>query len=236
MSTEDETIVLEGVSVLIGMPTAPKTGVPIQTVLSLVGTVEHLTRAKIDFGMCSEVSGTVQMGRDAIVADFLETDKQKLLWIDSDMVWTPKDVFRLLALSTKFDVIACTYPAKVDKPSFYVNYEPGQYDVNKYGLLPVKGVGLGFTIVDRKVMQQLSDSKPPLFDELSQRNLKAIFDFDVHNGKRRSEDMKFFDDLRALGHTVWMDTLTNLGHIGDKQWTGDVRAALMNENQDQKAA
>jgi hypothetical protein len=71
-----------------------------------------------------------------------------------------KDVFRLLALSTKFEVVACAYPAKVDTPTFYVNYEPGEYEANKYGLLSVKGVGLGFTIVDRKVIQELSDRAP----------------------------------------------------------------------------
>src|SRR6185369_4499098 len=154
---EDEAISLEGVSVMIGMPVGPKVGLPMQTVLSLVSTVEHLVRAKIDFGVTAEVTGQVQMGRDAIAADFLASDKQKLLWVDSDMVWQPRDAFRLLALSTKFDVVACAYPAKVEKPAFYVNYEPGQYEANKYGLLPVKGVGLGFTIVDRKVIQELYD-------------------------------------------------------------------------------
>lgn len=233
---ENETINLEGVSVMIGMPVAPKAGLPMQTVMSLVGTVEHLTKARIDFGVSAEVTGTVQMGRDAIVDDFLQTNKQKLFWIDSDMVWEPADFLRLLALSTRFDVIACTYPAKIDKTAFYVNYEPGTNEVNKYGLLPVKGVGLGFSIIDRKVIQAVADNSPHLFDEISGRNLASVFRFDIHNGKRRSEDMAFFADIKALGYEVWMDTLTNLGHIGDKVWTGDVRSALMNENKEQEAA
>lgn len=235
---DNEAISLDGVSVMIGMPVGPKVGLPMQTVLSLVSTVEHLARAKVDFGVTAEVTGQVQMGRDAIVADFLATNMQKLLWIDSDMVWQPKDVFRLLALSTKFDVVACAYPAKVDKPTFYVNYEPGEYEANKYGLLSVKGVGLGFTIVDRKVIQELSDRAPKLFDEITQRELSAVFRFDIHEGKRRSEDMAFFADVKALGYDVWLDTMTNLGHIGDKEWTGDIRAALIGENvkDEQKAA
>lgn len=233
----DEAISLEGVSVMIGMPVGPKVGLPTQTVLALVSTVEHLVRAKIDFGITAEVTGQVQMGRDAIVADFLATDKQKLLWIDSDMVWQPRDVFRLLALSTKFEVVACAYPAKIDKTAFYINYAPGEHEANKYGLLPVKGVGLGFTIVDRKVVQELYDRAPKLFDELSNRDLAGIFRFDIHEGKRRSEDMAFFADVKALGYEVWLDTMTNLGHIGDKEWTGDLRAALMSENtKEQKAA
>jgi hypothetical protein len=50
--------------------------------------------------------------------------------------------------------------------------------------------------------------------------------------------MAFFADVKDLGYDVWLDTMTNLGHIGDKQWTGDLRAALMGEtaSEEQRAA
>ena len=63
-----------------------------------------------------EASSVVQIGRDAVLDDFLQDDTQKLFWIDSDMVWEPGDFLRLLALSTTRGVVCAAYPRKVDGP------------------------------------------------------------------------------------------------------------------------
>lgn len=222
-----ETFDLRGISVHIGMPVAPKTGLSPKTAISLCSTVERLTKAQIDFSMAMEVSGIVTVCRDMVLDDFLQSNKQKLFWLDSDMVWTADDFMRLLALSTKHDCIACAYPAKVEGPeTFYVNYDPANMGLNQYNLMPIKGVGLGFTIVDRKICEQLAAKAPRMGDQITGREMASVFRVDIHEGHRRTEDMAFFADIMDLGHTVWMDPTINLGHIGDRQWNGDVSAAL----------
>lgn len=209
------------------MPVAPKTGLPPKTAMALCSTVEYLTKLPVKFSLGMEMSGIVTSCRDMVFDDFMRGDKQKLFWLDSDMVWTAQDFLRLLALSQKYDVIACTYPAKIEGPeTFYVNYDPARMEPNRYGLLPVKGVGLGFCVVDRRICEQLSAKAPRFLDQYSGREMASIFRVDIHEGRRRSEDFAFFADINALGHEVWLDPSINLGHIGDREWTGDVMAAL----------
>jgi hypothetical protein len=224
---ESETFDLRGISVHIGMPVSPKSGLPPKTAISLCSTIERLTRSQVDYSMALEVSGIVENARDMVLADFLEGDKQKLLWLDSDMVWTADDVSRIVALSSMHDIIAATYPAKVEgAPTYYINHEAGMASVNKYGLMPIYGTGLGFTIVDRKVCEQLAAKAPKVSDQISGRTMACVFRQDIHDGHRMTEDFAFFSDCRALGYTVWLDTTINLGHIGEREWTGNVAAAL----------
>lgn len=219
---ESETFDLAGISVHLGMPVAPKCGLPPKTVLSLCATVQQLTRGGVDYSFAMEISGIVENSRDMVITDFLEGNKQKLFWFDSDMVWSADDVGRFIALSTKHDVLVATYPAKVDgKPTFYINHAPEDLPLNKYGLMPVYGAGLGFTIVDRKVCEQLAARAPKVKDQISGRTLYSVFRQDIIDGHRMTEDFAFFSDIRALGHTVWLDPSIKLGHIGEKEWTGD---------------
>ena len=224
---DTETFDLRGMSVHIGMPVAPKSGIAPKTAMSLCSTVERLTRAGIDYTVAMEVSGIVENSRDMVLTDFLEGDKQKLLWLDSDMVWTADDVSRILALSTYHEVIAATYCAKVDgPPTFYINHAAEDLPFNRYGLMPVYGVGLGFTIVDRKVCEELAATKPVVTDQISGRKLNCVFRQGIHEGHRMTEDFCFFSDVRDLGYTVWLDPSIKLGHIGEREWTGDPMTAF----------
>lgn len=217
---------LKGLSVMVGIPAGRD--LPILTVKSLLATQSLCRDLKVPFqvGMVAG-SAVVQWARDEVVDLFLKSDATRLFWIDSDMVWQPEDFMRLLALSQRHEVICATYPAKVDQPTFYVNRDPSlPMDANAFGLLEVWGVGLGFTVTTRRVIEQLAANAPKVFDAVSDREVAAVFRIDATNGKRRGEDMAFFADIRALGNTVWLDPSVDLGHIGPKVYTGSIRDAL----------
>ncbi len=222
--TDQESIDLNETSVLIGMPVAPKSGVPPKTVMSLMAVGRDLERAKIDYGVSMRISGIVMVGRDMVLDDFLSGDKQKLFWIDSDMVFAPGDFFRLLALSQRMDVVCATYPAKVETPNkFFVNREPNKVSRNKYGCLSIKGTGLGFTIVDRKVVEALAAKAPIALDQVTGKKMASVFRVDITpEGNRRTEDFAFFSDIRDLGYEVWLDPSIDLGHIGEREWRGSI--------------
>ncbi len=197
------------------------------TVASLVSTIEACVRNDVRCEFVMEMGAHV-ISRDALMDDFLRDTTQKLFWIDSDMVWEPGDFFRLLSLSQRRDVVCATYPQKSDGNGarFQIDMDLEGAQQDEYGLLPIRGAGLGFTIMDRSVCEQIAASKPMIADGLNGREMRGIFRFDTIDGKRRSEDMAFFADLRELGHQIWLAPDVNLGHVGMREWTGNVMDAF----------
>lgn len=219
----EATVALNDLSVFIGMPV--HRDIPPKTTVCLVETVKHCARLSIPCVLGMVSAGNVVNGRDEVLSMFLKSDCNRLFWIDSDMTWTINQFVRLLALSKLTPVVGATYPAKIDpRPTFFVKFASSEK--NELGLIEVEGLGLGFTIVRREVMEKLAEGKPQVMDEVSGSVVSSVFRWDVIDGKRRGEDMAFFSDLRELGYKVMLDPLTDLGHIGNKEYTGTIRDAL----------
>lgn len=220
--TERLAIDISGVSVMLGMPVAPKSGLPPKTAMSLVATAKELTERGIDYGLTMKVSGLVTVCRDMVLDAFLKSGKQKLFWLDSDMVWTPGDFLRLLAHSTRFDAVCAAYPAKVEKPDTFYMQNEATLTINDHGLLPIRGTGLGFCIVDRSICERLAGNAPKVTDQVTGETVASVFRVDSHEGTRRSEDFAFFHDIETMGTQLWLDPSINLGHIGEKEWRGNL--------------
>jgi len=216
---------LDGLSVMVGMPASRD--LPALTVKSLLSTFNLCQKMGIpcELGLIAN-NAVVQWARDEVVDVFLKSNATRLFWIDSDMVWEPEQFMRMLALSQLRSVVCATYPAKVETPTFYVNHIGGEFAVDELGLMSILGVGLGFTVMQRCVLEELAAKAPKVHDELSNRNVASVFRVGSVGGKREGEDMAFFRDVRELGHKVWLDPEVDLGHIGHKQYTGRVRDAM----------
>ena len=176
------------------------------------------------------VSGNavIQWARDEVMRLFLATKANRLFCIDSDIVWSPEDFMRFMALSQKFDVVCASYPAKKDQPTFYIRYDkdkPPQSD--KLGLIEIFGAGLGFTVVNRSVLETISSFSDIVMDEISGKTYSSIFNVGKHNGNRRGEDMSFFESLRDFGYGVFLDPSITLGHIGNKVYSGKALDAMV---------
>lgn len=222
---QDITINLDGLSVMVGMPAGRD--LPALTVKSLMGTQALCRKVGVPFQLGMVIgSAVVQWARDEVLDLFLQSDATRLFWIDSDMVWEPEQFMRLVALSQYRDVICAAYPAKKDQPTFYVNYDASSMVHGDYGLLNINGIGLGFTIMSRKVVEELAAKAPQITDDVSKRSIASVFRIDSTNGRRRGEDMAFFADIRALGYTVYLDPTVDLLHIGTKAYSGTIRDAL----------
>lgn len=218
---------LAGLSVMIGMPTTRD--LPPRTAKSLVATVAKCLKLDIPCEVALiEGCGVITKARDDVLAEFLASSCNRLFWIDSDMVWTPGQFIRLLALSTRVSVVGATYPAKMEPPAYLFNFDAEGVNVNDLGLLDVKGMGLGFTVVRREPLEQLAAEAPRMRDQISGAETASVFRTDIFEGDFRTEDMAFFADLREAGHTVWVDPTIDLGHIGAKEYRSSVAQALVN--------
>lgn len=211
--------------VAVGMPV--DNPIPHRTTVALAHTAYNCGIMGVNFSIFMEVSGIVDVARDGVLDTFLESDCEKLFWIDSDIVWSKEQFFRLLALSTRVDVVGATYPFKKDTPEqvFCVNMDAGAKS-EQFGLIPINGMGLGFTIMDRKVVEKIAATKPRFTNHLNGREMAKVFRVDIVDGSLRTEDMAFFHDIREAGYTVWLDPTIDLGHIGEKEWQGTFSSIL----------
>lgn len=211
-----------GVSVMLSMPVYPPS-VPVPTVMSLMMTQDLIYQKKLKatFELNSGCS-LVHHARNRAARSFLESSHTHMFWIDSDIVWDPEDFIRLLMFATKMDVVCGLYPIKREPPEFMLGLGQGQdVETNEYGCLPITGTGMGFTVVQRRVMEALAADAPIARVPFEDRQMPFIFRCDIHNGDARGEDMAFFADVRAKGFGVWMDPHVKLGHIGAKEYRGD---------------
>lgn len=121
----------------------------------------------------------ITRGRNTMVAQFLDSDCDAILWIDADIGFDPHHILRLV--EAKKDVIAGVYPIKEylwDKIVQAVKDNPdaqgfedvaaqgvnivvngiGQPDEN--GIAPVAEVGTGFMLIQRSVFERMMQHYP----------------------------------------------------------------------------
>jgi hypothetical protein len=151
---------------------------------------------------------------------FLQTDCNRLFWIDSDIVWKPADFWRVLALTTEMDIVAGAYTAKTDKPMFMMKAS-GDMEVNEHGCLPFDGFGLGFCCMTRKVVEALAATAPKkAFHQEGTEPIPHLFFLpgeEADDGQNAvGEDMAFLGRAKAQGFQPYVEPTIELGHIGPK--------------------
>jgi hypothetical protein len=215
-------------SVMIGMPIGSGS-LPWATAVSLMATVRKCDREGIPIKISAPVgSSVVTWARNAVVGEFLRGDCTHLFWIDSDIVWRPADFFRLVGFGAAHDVIGAAYMLKKEPPEFVVNVpDPNHYEVNGYGNVRVRSLPIGFTICRREVIERVAATKEMMHDELAKVDYPDFFRLSRSAaGKPLGEDIAFYQDAAAAGFTCWLDPSIKLAHVGTKEYTGDVIAAL----------
>lgn len=214
-------------SVAIGFPTGAT--LPFPTALSLARTTHACALRGVDVTV-EFVAGSsiITTARSQVVHRFLQGNKKRLFWIDSDIEWEPEDFLRLLGMSQQLDVVCGAYPLKREGQNAFVvlNDNPGQVTINPLGCIKIQGTGLGFCVMSRAVVEKIVATKPVIHNQGSGEHIADVFRIDTIDGKLRGEDMAFFDDLRALGYDIWLDPTISLGHLGWKSYRGDLVKAF----------
>jgi hypothetical protein len=165
----------------------------------------------------------VSRARNMLVDRFLQTDCTHLLFLDTDLIFSPEHIARLV--SHDLPVVAGLYPKKQDELSWVANTHPDHPEPNDQGLQRVRYVGTGCMLVRRDVFETLRDKlwvemyladhdpcdAPPRFDWFP----VGVTD-DSAIGRRRylSEDWFFCELCARAGIEVWADVKVALKHVG----------------------
>lgn len=212
---------LSELSVFLAMPTTGN--MPALVVACLLETNDKLKSMSIPIEIHLQVGGTICAARNKSAAQFLKSGKNRLLFIDSDMVWTSEDVIRLLAFSTSMDIVQASYTTKEDVPVFFVKVDgPLRLKTNEHGCIPIDGTGMGLTVLSRTVIEHLSGVVPTI-QYMKSEKYPQLFKFDYPDGEFRGEDIGFFQLAKEHGFTTWLDPMITLGHMGTKLY----RASIM---------
>jgi hypothetical protein len=129
----------------------------------------------------------ITRARNYCVDEFLRSDAQHLMFIDSDIGFNPQDVIALMALQAqdeKYDIIGGPYPKKciswekikqaVDKGvadedpnvlekfvgDYVFNPKGGQAQIAIGEPCEVLEIGTGFMMIDKRAMEKFRDSYP----------------------------------------------------------------------------
>jgi hypothetical protein len=211
---------LKGLNVFIAMPV--KDEVNPKTVIALMDTLTLLREKGIPHEFAFQIGGTLCGGRNSAVAAFLSSSANRLLFIDSDMIWQPNDIIRLLAMSTVMDIVVAAYPTRSEPMGFFIKVGDGQHiPLNEHGCAAIDGMGMGLAMLHRRVLEELS-AKAPLIRYMTQATLPWVFKFEVHEGAFRGEDIGFFEDAKNAGYQCWLDPTITPGHLGKKVFSSPV--------------
>jgi 2-polyprenyl-3-methyl-5-hydroxy-6-metoxy-1,4-benzoquinol methylase len=188
--------------IAIGLPRGADTGFKYEFIESLM---MMFGASPCQYKMIS-VDKVHHIARNEIIANFLKTDFNYLLFIDSDMIWEP-DSLELaynLIQHPMADIVTGIYFTK-GAPHLPVikklDLDAGCYNIFvEWGNTPfeVDGAGMGFMLISRKVLEAM---KQPM----------CTWDGGF------SEDLNFcLKAKKDFGFKIWAHPGIKLGHIGNK--------------------
>lgn len=163
----------------------------------------------------------VSRARNRIAAAFLRSDCTHLLFLDTDLIFSPEQIARLVGHDEP--IVAGLYPKKQRELGWVCNLLPFEA-MDERGLKPVRYAGTGCLLIAREVLEAMIVRWPEIEydpDDGDEAGVKwDLFPTGVlacpKTGRRRylSEDWWFCERALQLGYKVWMDTQVVLKHVG----------------------
>lgn len=160
--------------------------------------------------------------RNQLVADFLESPADKLVFVDADVAWAPGSMLRLVSHPVPF--VAGAYRLKKDPEEYPVHFDGEQiFQDDETGLLIAKMAPAGFLALDRTVFDALRTAHPDRTYLHGGRAFHGYFHAPIANGHFLGEDGAFCADWRDAGGRVLIDPDLILTHIGGpRAFTGEI--------------
>ena len=157
--------------------------------------------------------GRLDEGRNRVAGEFLRTDAEWLLWLDTDMAFTPLDFDNLMQRAKQGNPIASgLYYRASDPPTpCAMRYKDGHAKAitapPKGKTISVDTAGFGFMLTHREVLEKMlaEDFNPthPWFDN-GERGPA---------GQTLADDASFCWRAKKLGYDILVDTNVLIGHI-----------------------
>lgn len=161
--------------------------------------------------------GHLDIGRNRVISNFLSTDNEWLLWVDSDMVFTPTDFDALTFRAQQgWNITSALYVRDTDPPTpcafRYVQEEDRIHSrvvelPAKDKVMKVDAVGFGFVLMHRDVFTKIATKA------FNPARLWCDNSVVGPHGQPLSEDMSFCLRAKDVGFDIALDTAVRVGHV-----------------------
>ena len=195
--------------ILLGMPTIGK--IPTKTVCCLLNLINAVNTSDTDVEIHPMIAegSLVYTARDNIATFAVKNNYDYVLYVDSDMIFEPDDLARLL--SHRVGICSGLYVKRTGNPDnvaytkiitrrYFPYREPKLIeDKSKSGFSDIAAVGFGFVLVKVSVLKTMYKYYKSLFEPK----------------KGVGEDVIFSIRARRIGYKTFIDRDVKLGHIGE---------------------
>lgn len=154
--------------------------------------------------------GRLDEGRNRVAEEFLRSGAEWLLWVDTDMVFSPQDFDALLARGAP--IVSGLYYRASDPPTpCMMRYKDGHArvvkDWPKAKTISVDTAGFGFMLTHREVFEKIAAEQfnptHPWFDNGQIGP----------SGQTLTDDASFCWRAKQLGYNILVDTAVVIGHL-----------------------
>lgn len=186
----------------------------------------------------------VSRARNAAVAHFLEDpENTHLLFIDSDIIFEPDDVFKLLRADK--EVVAGIYPKKyivwdrlknnpeAERVDFPMG---GTLTMTEDNLIELDYLPTGFLLISRTAIEKIIVAHPELkykndIDGYMSAgdNFYDLFKVGIRNGIYESEDWGFCSLWKGVGGKVLIHPDINVKHLGWHEYSGNLMKFIIEQ-------
>lgn len=161
----------------------------------------------------------VHRARNKAVQRFLESEYSHMMFIDSDIEFTPEDVAKLWNLDADTSVGLCVgvYTMKKQGEDRYAAWHNGKLitDLSQFDEpFDVDYAGTGFMLISRATIKRIQEAHPERKYTDKDGEIHQTFLFPLNDNIELSEDYNFCREHKELGGRVLMDPSIKLGHYG----------------------
>jgi len=185
---------------------------------SLINTINKVKGGEINITQRFLVyQPVIQYARNTLVKQFLESDNDEIIFIDSDQAWEPDDLISLI--NSDKDFIGAAVHLKTHDERYNVKFL--NKDIDSEGYLLVDSIGTGFLKISRDAMQKMYDhGSKYLYNDIE---YSSVFELSVINGQAFTEDFTFCEKWKSLGGKIYIDTNLKSFHIGKDMWASNIK-------------
>lgn len=174
------------------------------------------------------------LARNNAVAAFLDSDCQAIVFVDNDLAFESKAIFKLLMFKNRA-LVCGAYPYKSNDGGFPINPKLGDdgkpiVDAET-GLVALNGGPTGLMAIERWVFEKLRDTHPEWKTTSKSKggnNVYCFFDTGLlrNDGMWWGEDYEFCNRLRDAGIEMWCYPDIDFHHFGKMSAAGNYSKRL----------
>jgi hypothetical protein len=188
----------------------------------LTSTIELLADGIALESEILENQSLLPLARNTLLNEAYKRKPDDIIWIDTDMVWEPDTLRKLLKHDVDIVGSACRKKIPDNVQFNFQLFKEKSFEPDEKGLIEVRRLGTGFLRMSRKAYTHLweNDKKYEVQGVMGSN----VFEIGIWQGRELlSEDFIVCEKLIQHGFKIFMDPELTVGHIGTFNYWADAK-------------